>query len=147
MAIKKKTAEAAPAKSSFASAFDGASAGGGAVDFPIGDCEAVITEFSLDGFIADDGEEQGKLAAIATFVNDDGKTIKSRYSLCDDEGNIKGGVGFLKKDLSTLGYDIDFSTLEATLEEIAGASIRVNIRTKQNGQYINAYLQSVVSED
>ena len=146
MAIKKKTTEAAPAKSSFASAFDGAAAGG-AVDFPIGDCEAVITEFSLDGFIADDGEEQGKLAAIATFVNDDGKSIKSRYSLCDDEGNIKGGVGFLKKDLSILGYDIDFSTLVFTLEEIAGASMRVNIRTKQNGQYINAYLQSVVSED
>lgn len=147
MAIKKKTTEAVPTKSSFASAFDGAAAGGGAVDFPIGDCVATITAFELDGFVAEDGEEQGKLAAIATFVNDDGKSIKSRYSLCDDEGNIKGGVGFLKKDLGVLGYEVDFSQLEATISEISDAGIRVNIRTKQNGQYINAYLQSVASEE
>lgn len=155
MAIKRPTskpAEQEPVKrkekASFADAFDAAKSGGSAVDFPIGEFECVITDFVLDGEIAGDVDDQEKLVAIVTFEGTEGaaegKTIKSRYSLCSEEGEMQGGVGFLKKDLEILGYDeIDLASLAETLESIASDRPAVVVKTKQNGQYINAFVQGV----
>jgi hypothetical protein len=137
-------------KSSFADAFAEAKPGV-IVDFPIGTFQCKVSEFKLDGDIAEDGDDQGKLVAIISFegLEDEaeGKHINSRYSLCDDDGNMQGGVGFLKKDLALFGHeDFSLSDLPDILEQISGEEPECTVRTKKNGEYINAYIQEVGDE-
>ena len=136
---------------SFSEAFSAAKPGV-IIDFPIGTFLCRVTNFKLDGDIAEDGEEQEKLVAIITFEGlegeAEGKIINSRYALCDDEGNMQGGVGILKKDLALFGHeDYALADLPDILDQIEAGEPECTIRTKKNGEYINAYVQKVGDDE
>lgn len=138
---------------SFADAFSEAKATGGG--FPPGKHEVFIIGFELLGEIAEEGEPQGKLSAQITYEGDAdekegvaGKEMKSFYSLCGDDGEAKGGCGFIKKDLDVLGYeDVKLGDLEDVFEQIVAERPKVVITVKQNGQYTNAYLQGLANAE
>lgn len=146
---KRGAGDGSSPRRSLSDAFDEAKPGGGFM--PVGKHEVLITNFELEGEIADNIDEQKKLKAIVTYEGVpgekegvDGKELKSWYSLCDDNGEPQGGMGFIKKDLDVLGYDeVKIDDLAEVLQQITAERPKVIISVKQNGQYTNAYLQGL----
>lgn len=130
-------------------AFDSASAA--ALGIPPGDWEARILEMVYE---KKEGKgESVKVTYEATEPDDQspayGKKSSQWYQIFKKDGTIGAGVGFLKADLEKLGVDAEgqkFANIEATLEQISEAQPLCNVRVKQNGQYLNVYLQGLVVE-
>lgn len=131
-----------------ADAFDAAAAGG--VGIPPGDWEARILEMVYE---KNTKGESVKVTYECTTADEEspayGKKSSQWYSIFDKDGNVGKGVGFLKTDLEKLGVDAEgqkFANLETTLAEITEAQPIVNVKAKQNGQWLNVYLQGLVED-
>lgn len=137
------------ASKSFASQFDETKPGGGFMT--VGTHKAYVVGLELEGELADEGEDQGKLTAKITYEGAEdedegvaGKTLSQWYQLATEDGELGKGIGFLKKDLNVLGYeDVGISDLEEVFASIVTERPKVVINVKQNGQYTNAYLQGL----
>jgi len=134
--------------SSKADAFDSATASG--LGFTPGDLEARVLEMVYE---KNAKGESVKITYEATTTDEDdpnyGKKSSQWYSVFDKDGNAGKGIGFLKQDLEKLGADEEgakFVNLETTLEEITTAQPLVNVKAKQNGQWLNVYLQGLVED-
>jgi hypothetical protein len=138
--------EQAPKKrkaGSLAALFDEATPGN---TLPNGDYNAKITEFEVM-----EPNDKGLAAKIQYTVLEGeekaGETVTQYYQLQTADGEPGKGLGFLKRDLATLGYDdVAGDALEETLETIAGEEPEVVITVKQNGQWTNAYLKGLIDD-
>lgn len=131
-----------------ADAFDTAPAS--ALGIPPGDWEARILEMVYEKTAKG---ESVKVSYECTTTDEEsaafGKKSSQWYQIFDKDGKLGKGIGFLKADLEKLGCDADsmkFDVLEETLKQISDAQPLVNIKSKQNGQYLNVYLQSLVED-
>lgn len=131
-----------------ADAFDNAKATGPGI--PVGDHEARILEMLYEKTVKG---ESVKVTYEATTADEEseayGKKSSQWYQIFDKDGNLGKGVGFLKADLEKLGVEEDkqkLAVLEETLAEISAEQPLVNVRVKQNGQYLNVYLQGLVED-
>jgi hypothetical protein len=130
---------------SLSAAFDEAKPGGGFME--VGTHRAFITEF-----VVEEPNDKGHSAKITYEGSDQseneavhGKEISQWYQLLKKDGSPGQGLGFLKRDLETLGYaDVAGDDLEDVLAEIMTNRPEVIINVKRNGQYTNAYLQGLV---
>jgi len=148
MKVGKHQDEPTPAEpkkkgSSLAAAFN--SSKGSVVGMSVGKHECNITDFQ---FIEN---EKGTSAMVeyTAHENDDdaGKKNKQYYTLMDADGNVKGGVDFLKGDLTKLGYpDVAFDDLEAAFKQIRAEEPHVEVKCVQKDQYFNVYLQGVIED-
>jgi hypothetical protein len=144
-----KGKSAAPAKKgkgdSYANAFDDTPASSAGI--PAGKHEALILEAELQ----DETEKGQSVRFKFGVVNSDefdGKVQSTWYKIKNDDGTVGPGAGFLKKDLRTLGYEnVKFADLEDTLAEIQKEQPYVEITAKQNGIYVNIYLNGQLNQD
>jgi len=132
-----------------ADAFDEV-APGGALGIPPGDWECRIIEMVYE---KNTKGESVKVTYEATAVDEEspayGKKSSQWYQIFDKDGNKGKGIGFLKGDLEKLGVDEEgqkFANLEDTLEQITAEQPLVNVKAKQNGQWLNVYLQGLVDD-
>lgn len=149
--LKKKKKKEASA--SFADVFDSTKPGRGT--FPVGEFTATVS-FELIGDIADEGEEQGELKVVASFVGsgnndeevDEKKIGRQQYMLCDDEGVAGPGIPWLKGDLDILGYeDILLADLEEIFADTDATGTVVVIKNVEKGGYVNSYIQGLAEGD
>lgn len=145
--LKKKKKKA---PRSLADVFDKTKPGGN--KFPVGQFQAYVANLELEGEIAEEIEDQGPLVAKIQFEGhedeDDevaGKTLNQRYTIVGKDGEINDtAIGILKQDLEVLGYEeVMLGDLEEIFADIVAERPLVVIKTKQNGNFTNAYIQGV----
>lgn len=106
--------------------------------------EAIISELVLQ-----DPDEKGQSVRlkyeIASAGDFRGVEVTQWYKVFEADGETPGkGASFLKKDLAVLDYeDVKFDDLEEVFEEIVEKNIGVVIQVKNNGAFVNAYLQGL----
>ncbi len=91
---------------------------------------------------------------VAAFVEyeviageEEGKKLKQMYKLRDADLSKGPGLAFLMRDLALLGYEkVKGSKMEKVLKEISEEQPMVTINVKENGQYVNAFLQGSVED-
>ncbi len=72
----------------------------------------------------------------------EGKQGRMFYGIVDDSGNPGKGIGYLKRDLSTLDVEKDENeSFEDFIENLTSLGLAGIIKVKQNGEYTNLYLQ------
>ena len=141
--------EQAPAEQatggSFASLFDKTPASSGiGIDVPPGDYECVLVYAKIEP-----PTEKGVNALLKYEVADEGdyqgKVIPTYYRLQEASGEVGKGMGIFKKDLAKLGFpEVAGADVDDALGQLVEAMDGVAIKVKQNGQYVNAYLQGLV---
>jgi hypothetical protein len=69
------------------------------------------------------------------------------YKLRDVKGGKGPGLAYLMRDLALLGYEkITGAKLKKTLKEISDEQPMVVVNAKENGAYVNIYIQGLVGE-
>ena len=135
----------APTGGSFASLFDQTPASSGVgIDVPPGDYECILVYGKIEP-----ANEKGTNALLKYEVADEGdyqgKVIPTYYRLMEVSGEVGKGMGIFKKDMAKLGFpDLKGEDVEDALSQLVEAMDGVAIKVKQNGQYVNAYLQGLV---
>lgn len=77
----------------------------------------------------------------------EGKKLRQMYKLTDADGGKAQGMAILMRDLEILGHkDIKGKKLKKTLESISEGQPMVIITAKENGQYMNAYLNGLADD-
>lgn len=145
-AIPKKSAKA---KKSFADIFDKTKPNSGG--FAIGEFKMYVDRYELKGEIAEEGEDQDDLSVCVFYEghadeeeNVAGKQLRQQYTLFKDGEPGEVGIGIMKRDLDILGYeDVALADLEELFTQIAEERPVVVVKTKQNGTFVNAYLQGL----
>lgn len=141
MATKK-----APGKLTLADLWDGTDPQEASNQLPAGDHTVRLNALTLKP------DEKKGTAVFAEYEaiegENEGKKLRQMYKLTDADGNKAQGMAFLMRDLALIGYeDVKGKKLEKTLKEISEEQPMVVISAKENGQYINAYLQGPADGD
>lgn len=149
MAIKKTTKSAAtksaPAKAkptSLAHLFDETDMSEASNMLPEGEHEVRLNSFEIK-----DKPGKGTAAFVEYEAIDgdyEGRKVRQMYMLTEPNGEKKQGMAYLKRDLALLGYeDVKGKDLESSLQTLTEEQPICIINVKNNGQYVNAYLQGL----
>lgn len=131
-------------RKSLASHFDDADASQATNNLPEGEHVVRINSFSL---VEKAGVNGAQVEYECIDGDNEGKKGRGTYKLTDADGNRAPGLDFLKRDLALLGYDeIPGAKLKSTLERISEEQPMVVVRAKENGQYVNVYLQGLAED-
>lgn len=142
---------------------DGSEGGGGGEE-QVMDKSALFNKAKAAGQV-DNGRYEGIIAELVLQPEDEkGQSVRVKYEIATD-GDFRGesvtqwykifeangtqgkGLGFLKRDLTMLGYpDVDFDSLEDAFEEIVDKNTAVVFQVKQNGNFTNVYLQGLCED-
>lgn len=109
----------------------------------------------LADYYRDDKSPRESVYLEFVIVNDtgkmDGKTTRIYYNIKDKDGADATGYDYLKRDLDTLGFDLNQFKSQEEFEMGLKAwadeeKPYVVIDVKKNGQYTNVYLNSVMDD-
>jgi len=141
-----KSTRSSKSVKSLATQFDETDASEASQMMPPGEHEVRLNEITL----VVDPKKGASVKSTYEIIDGDleGKKISSFSKLTDVAGNKAPGMAYLKRDLALLGYDdVPGKKLAKILAEISDEQPLVIINVKVNGQYTNAYLQGLASEE
>lgn len=141
----KSTGSSTSNKRSLADMWDDTDPSEASNSLPPGEQEVRINKMELK-----DDPKKGK----AVFVeyesiegDNEGRKARQLYKLTDADGGKAPGLAYLMRDLALLGYEkIEGKKLPKVLKEITEEQPMVIVTAKENGQYINVYLQGLVDD-
>lgn len=140
--FKKASAKKAEGKSSLAHLFDDTDMSEASNMLPEGEHEVRLNSFEIK-----DKPGKGTSAFVEYEAIDgdyEGKKVRQMYMLTEPNGEKKQGMAYLKRDLALLGYeDVKGKDLESSLQTLTEEQPICIINVKNNGQYVNAYLQGL----
>lgn len=115
------------------------------INVPPGKYECIIVHAKVNDPFPAGGQIATIKVEVADVGDEQGKTIDLTYNLVGKDGKPGAGIGFLKRDLAKLGYaDIKFADIPEAFGQLAEAMDGVEVLVKINGQYTNAYLQTLI---